>query len=175
MRNQGYNEDGELIRDVYVNHEPVDLECDPSEGLTRQEFAKDCDINTLMATYERTGHIVWLNKGEPQYYDASDVPDLRSALDAVAAAEAAFMRLPARVRKEFDNDPVAFVQFAEDPKNIDKMREWGLAPPKPSDRVVEPPGRSPSGSAAPASSSAPASAPSAAAPGAAAAESAKPA
>jgi len=41
------------------------------------------------------------------------------------------MSLPATVRRDFDNDPMQFIAFAENPENLDKMREWKLAPPKP--------------------------------------------
>lgn len=129
MFKQGLNSDGELIRDVFVEHVAVDLEC-PDDGVTRQEFRDECDINVLMASYERTGVMQHFNRMEPQYLDVSDVPDLAKALSMVASAEAAFMTLPARVRAEFDNSAVKFVEFAEKPENVSKMREWGLAAPE---------------------------------------------
>jgi hypothetical protein len=43
-------------------------------------------------------------------------------------AQAAFMRLPAKVRREFDNNAHWFVEFASDPSNLGQMQEWGLAP-----------------------------------------------
>lgn len=131
MISQGHNDNGELIRDFYVEHAPVDLVC-ADDGLTRQEFKDECDINVLLAQYERTG-VLPANRapGEGQYLDLSDVPDLQKAFDIIQKAEAAFMTLPASVRKEFDNDAMRFVAFAEHPDHIDKMREWGLAPMPP--------------------------------------------
>lgn len=99
-------------------------------SLTRQEFAEECDINTIMAQYEKTGVISHLDPREPMYLDLTNMPDLGTALSIMNDATAAFMSLPAKVRKEFDNDPVEFVKFAEKPENVEKMREWGLAPPK---------------------------------------------
>lgn len=127
---QGQNADG--MRYEYYVKQDVDtaFHCD-DDGMTRQEFKDECDINVLMATYERTGALPPMRSGEPQYLDVSNVPDLQEALSVVAAAEAAFMRLPAKVRKEFDNDPVKFVEYAENPENLEQMRTWGLAPPKP--------------------------------------------
>lgn len=131
MREQNVNANGELLSDTFVRREPVHAR-EADDGMTRQEFADECDINVLMATYERNGSIAHFNRMEPQYLDVSAVPDLAEALDYMRAAEAAFMSLPATVRREFDNSAVKFVEYAEDPGNLDRMREWGLAPPAPS-------------------------------------------
>lgn len=134
MLRQGVNADGELMRDFYVIHDPVNVYCDPKEGKTRQEDAEAADINVLMARYERTGVLPLGDGSAGQYIDLTSLPlDYREALDMVSAAGAAFAALPAAVRKEFDNDPAKFVDFASDPKNIDRMREFGLAPKKEED------------------------------------------
>lgn len=127
---QGLNTEGEILRDLYVEHDSVDLDCEAiDDGMTRQEFRDECDINVLMATYERNGNISHLNKGTPQYLDVTDVPDLPKAIAMMNAAEEAFMTLPASVRREFDQDPVKFVEYAQDPENVEQMRKWGLAAP----------------------------------------------
>lgn len=145
---QGCTTEGEVIRDFYVEHDPVDLDCEAADdGMTRQEFADECDINVLMATYERNGSLNHFNRMEPAYFDASAVPDLATAIQMAEAANAAFMTLPASARREFDNDPVRFVEFASDPANLSRMREWGLAAPEtPKDSPpVPPPVPNPSG------------------------------
>ena len=38
----------------------------------------------------------------------------------------AFDDLPAKVRREFDNDPFKFLEFVEDPENVERMAELGL-------------------------------------------------
>lgn len=98
-------------------------------SLTRQEFAEECDINTLMERYEKSGVISHVNRAQPVYMDLTVMPDLREALDIMRDATIAFNSLPARTRFEFDNDPQKFVDYAQNPDNIGKMREWGLAPP----------------------------------------------
>jgi len=135
-----------VVRDFYVEHEPVYAPGfgpdDPKQvSMTRQEFAEESDINFLMARYERSG--VWPlppNDHVPQYLDVSNVPDLMTAMKVLHAAEEAFMTLPAKVRREFDNDPVQFVAFAENPDNLDQMREWNLAPPKEGPAISGKPG-----------------------------------
>lgn len=141
---QGTNSDGIPIRSMYVVHEHKGLDCS-HDGRTRQEFADDCDINVLLARYEKSGQFSHFNSQEPAYLDVSNVPDLQASLTYLEEAKRAFMSLPATVRKEFDNDPVEFVKFAQDEANVDKMREWKLAKPLPEEplpmkvEVVNPP------------------------------------
>lgn len=134
-RISGLNDSGVVMRGNYVEvpHEvylETDIDCQlADDGMTRQEFADECDINVLMQRYEKSGVISHINRAPPEYLDLSDLPDLQEALAAVDAAQTAFMTLPASVRREFDNDPVQFAEFASNPKNLERMREWGLAPP----------------------------------------------
>lgn len=120
-------------------------------SLTRQEFAEECDINTLMARYE--GHVIGGPGNLPvvgpdNFVDWTTQPQtLLEYMDVMRTAEQAFMSLPAVVRKEFDNDPVEFVAFAADPENQAQMATWGLAEP------VKPP---PAPEPAPAASAPPA-------------------
>lgn len=98
---------------------------------TRQEFADECDINNIMRRFGKTGVITHYSPRQPQYMDLGDgVPDMMEAMNTFIIAEQAFARLPATVRKEFDNDPSRFVNFALDKENLPKMRDWGLAPPE---------------------------------------------
>lgn len=108
---------------VVFNREP---------SLTRQEFAEECDINSLMKRYE--GHVIGgpgnMAPPEPMYVDFVNLPqDLMGYLAFMTEAEMSFMSLPAAVRKEFDNSAHEFVAFASDPGNLEQMRAWGLAPP----------------------------------------------
>lgn len=130
---QGTNADGEPYGSPYVEHDTSATSIDCShDGKTRQEFAAECDINVLLAKYETTGVLNHYSRMEPLYMDLGDgVPDLATALAYLERAQEAFMTLNASARREFDNDPVKFVQFAENPDNLPRMREWGLAPPLP--------------------------------------------
>lgn len=133
-------------------------------SMTRQEFAAECDINALMARYDKTGMLPANRPGEAFYYDFTEMPsDLLGVLAVMDSANEAFMTLPAVVRKEFDNDAARFLMFASDPGNLDQMRDWGLAAPKPA-AVLSPvppaapvapaPGGSPAASVAPVAPSA---------------------
>lgn len=114
-------------------------------SLTRQEFAEECDINSLMARYD--AHVIGgpgnLVPAVPMYFDFAAAPQtLLEFLTFMDGAQAQFMSLPANVRKEFDNDAKLFVDFASDPENLEQMRSWGLAPsakaPEPAAGAVSP-------------------------------------
>lgn len=129
------------LGDLWSAFNPLAIQVDadihgPSK--TRQEFSDECDVNRIMAYYNASGVFPFKEKDAPVYYDFVGMPDLQDALGQLYQAEEAFMTLPAIVRKEFDNDPVRFVEFAQDPDNIKRMREWGLADPE---KVPEPPMR----------------------------------
>jgi len=126
----------EVSQDFYKTsgvRDDVDFTGDP--GMTRQEFADECDINTIMERYEKTGVVSHVNKAQPVYLDTSLYRGLQASMDAFKEAQQAFLALPAKVRKEFDNDAQAFVDFAVNPENVERMREWGLAAPA----AVKPP------------------------------------
>lgn len=123
-------------------------------SLTRQEFMAECDINTIMAQYDAVLSDPMRSVREPQYVDMMSMPDtLMGAMAILNEARDAFFRLPAVVRRDFDNDPAQWADFASDPANVDKMREWGLAPlPKAPDAPIrvevtnpEPPPEAPPG------------------------------
>jgi len=112
---------------AYVQHDPVDLDF-PDDGMTKQEFAEECDINSLMARYQKTGALP-VSDRRPMYGDFSNLPDFMEAQEILRSANEAFMALPAVVRRQFDNDPALFVAFAEKEENVEQLRIWGLAKP----------------------------------------------
>lgn len=121
-----------MARKLYSSCDPNRIDVSISEwepSKTSQEFADECDVNNIMARYQVTGVLPVNSRGEPHYFNWQDAPDnLQDALNALNEASSSFMALPAIVRKEFDNDPVKFTEFATKPDSIGKLREWGLAP-----------------------------------------------
>ncbi len=134
--------DGQLLPESWTrrNFPPSEFAIECGGGRTKQEFRDECDINVLMARYERSGVLPTARLSNPFYVDAADLPDYQASLQLVRDAHESFEALPARVRSEFDNDPEKFVAFASDPKNKDQMRDWGLGrpvEPEPSVQRVE--------------------------------------
>lgn len=114
----------------------------PESGLTKQSFRDDTDVNLILAKYQRTGVLDFVEKREGQYGDALPV-DFQTSLDTVIAANQMFADLPSSLRKRFGNSPVEFVEFCSDPANRDEGVKLGLfnAPPvlPPSDdSLIEP-------------------------------------
>jgi len=161
---QGVNCDGVEMSSAFVLKDENDvrfgLDCSVEPSLTRQEFAEECDINILMSRYEKTGQLPPMSGREPRYLDLAEVGkyDLAHVMQVLNDAEASFMSLPALVRAEFENDPVKFVEYAEKPENIGRLRDLGLAKPlvpKPEPQEVRivaetAPGASPEAGGAPA-------------------------
>lgn len=106
----------------------VAIEFDPDEGMTEQHHKDQCDVNTIMAKYIKTGLIDHVQQYAGEYMDLASDPDFHTSMNKVKAAEAMFLTVPAAVRAVFDNDPGKFLEFVTDPDNIDEIREMGLAP-----------------------------------------------
>lgn len=100
--------------------------------MTKQSFRDETNINRIMQRYEKTGIIDHVRDNPGQYGDFSNVHTYQESLNMIMLAQEMFDSLPAIVRKTFDNDPVKFVEFAQDPDNDDQMREMGLLDPLPS-------------------------------------------
>lgn len=96
---------------------------------TKDSFREQCDINHIMARYLRSGNVDHLAKHGGQFGFAPAL-DFQTAMQQVRAAEEKFLDLPSAIRKRFGNDPAAFLEFAQNPKNLDALREMGLAKPK---------------------------------------------
>jgi phage internal scaffolding protein len=93
--------------------------------LAQQQFRDEADINTILERFGRTGEVI-VPVRPPEFGDFSEVTDYHSAMNMIIEAQGAFDALPARIRKEFDNDPGRFVDFVMDENNRDKAVEMGL-------------------------------------------------
>lgn len=104
------------------------LRCeDPS--LTKQSFKDECDLNVILERFALTGRLPE-NPRMPTYGDFMDVSDYHTAMNAVRAADEAFMALPAAIRARFGNDPGAYVDFCSDEKNREEAARLGLLKPE---------------------------------------------
>jgi len=98
-------------------------------SLTVQSEKDNCDINLLMDRYQKSG-ILPVMQATPIFGDFTELPDYREAVEIVMKAKASFDSLDAKVRREFNNDPAEFLDFANNPDNADRMRDLGLMVPK---------------------------------------------
>ena len=95
----------------------------------KQSFRDECDINKIMARFQKTGILDHYTKHAPEYQDIPAIEYL-DALNIVATAETMFEELPSEARKRFENSPDKFLDFVQDPENLAEMRKMGLAKPE---------------------------------------------
>lgn len=127
-----YNYDRNKVSDetATVNNEP---------SLTRQEFAAEADINTII---ERMGlgYDIPTNTTPPMQGDFTNLPDFTAATKMIRHAQEVFNALPAKIRNRFENDPEKYIEFFHDPENELEAIKLGLVKPKPQeDTPPEPP------------------------------------
>lgn len=115
------------------------LEC-KDVSLAVQADAEDADINTIVRRFGLTGELPQ-NVRMPLSGDFSSATDYQSSLNALIAADAAFMAFPADVRARFNHKAAEMIAFVEDPANYDEAVKLGIAnarPIAPSPAPVEP-------------------------------------
>lgn len=100
------------------------------ETMTQKSDARDADINFIMKKYQKTG-LVPVTQRVARSGDFTSAPDFREACERINEANEAFRELPAKIRKQFGNDPAEFLDFVHNPENLEEMRRMGLAKPAP--------------------------------------------
>lgn len=85
------------------------------DSLTQQSFAKDCDINCIIARHLKSGTLDQLleikNSMNELYADFSNLDDYKYCLDKVSTVDSIFDSLPASFRDHFLNDPANFASY----------------------------------------------------------------
>lgn len=87
-----------------------------SMSRTKQAFAKDSDINTIVARYHKTGLLAQVAE-KPLFADVSHGLDYHGMLMKIEQIQNEFYTLPAEIREKFDNDPGKAIAFLGDPAN----------------------------------------------------------
>lgn len=106
-------------------------------GRTKQAFKAECDINTIMARYQKTGVLEFTQKHAGQFEDVTAL-DYTAGMQAIAAAKSMFFDMPSALRARFENEPGRFLEFIQDPRNTAEAIELGLATVREPDPVEEP-------------------------------------
>lgn len=101
---------------------------------TQQHMKNECDVNSILEKYRKTGMINHIQQRQPKYADFSSYQDFKSNLDMVKETFAQFEQLPAHLRKRFQNNPEQLIEFLHDDSNYDEAVKLGLVtkaePPK---------------------------------------------
>lgn len=109
---------------VVIKRRRVQVFC--GDGLTKQAFRDESNINNIMAKYKTTGLIDHVSKHAGNYGDYTDVVDYQTAMNTVIAAQDMFMSIPSNIRARFGNDPGQFLEFVSNPDNREEMAKLGL-------------------------------------------------
>ena len=76
----------------------------PKLGRTKQASRDECDINLIMAKFQKTGAISHFQKHSGSYDYATGI-GFKDAMDIVAEGRSIFAELPSSLRNRFENDP----------------------------------------------------------------------
>jgi len=96
---------------------------------TKRAFKNDFDLNHVIERYHKTGILPQMRTDQPTYGDYSNPIDYQEAQNKIMLANDLFGALPARIRRDFDDDPGTFLAFASNPDNLEELVEMGLADP----------------------------------------------
>lgn len=112
------------------------LDCSADLGRTKQSMRDECDINKILARYQKTGVVQHVAKHQGEYGFATSA-DFHESMEVVLKAQTMFDELPAKVRLKFHNSPAEFLEFVQDSKNLEEMRKLGLAKPELKPSAIE--------------------------------------
>lgn len=104
----------------------VGTDCSGDEPLTKQEFARDADINVLIARFTKAGVPLPGPEVAQAFADVSEIGDFQACQERIIRAQDAFMKLPSDVRQRFGNEPAALLAFLDNPANLDEAVRMGL-------------------------------------------------
>lgn len=105
------------------------------ESMTQQSHKDACDVNNILKRFQQTGVIEHRNRYNGVYTDFVDAPDYHTAMTAVVNAQQMFEDLPSQLRKQFGNDPAAFLHFV-DHATDEQLIEAGLMEPPAAEPAV---------------------------------------
>lgn len=121
MFNTGYNRDNNLQSEMTALH------CS-DESLAIQSSEEESNINTIVRRFGLTGELP-NDVNMPMSGDFTSIPDFHTAMNMVRSAQEEFLRVPADIRARFSNDPQEFMNFFENPDNIEEARKLGFMNP----------------------------------------------
>lgn len=101
-------------------------------SMTQQQFRDEADINYIVSMYDSSGVMPTFHgdgqPAQPVFGDFASLPDnAQEMYNRMIDAKNNFDNLPLEVRKRFNYDPAAFLDFVDNPENLDELVAMGLA------------------------------------------------
>lgn len=116
------NENGDIVRRKVV------LDCSEDIPLTEQSHKDEVDINQIIKRHgiDMIQKTALLKSAEFEFDDVTG-NDFQEAMFKITKAQETFDSLPSQIRKRFDNNPAAYLDFVQNADNANEMVELGLA------------------------------------------------
>ena len=110
----------------------------PGERVTEQSHAGHTSVQFIIDQFTRTGVLMHNKEYEDQYGEQLSADLYELAQTKVAEANSFFESLPEGIRQDFPGGTQQFLEFSQDPNNIEKMEAYGLPTAHLGDVDVEP-------------------------------------
>lgn len=107
---------------------PKEVATDWGVTRTKQSKEAECNINNIIARFTHTGQLTHISQALGEYRDVSGLPDLHAAMNLVADANSTFQELPAEIRARCNHTVGDYLDFIDNPDNLDYCVEKGLLP-----------------------------------------------
>lgn len=97
-------------------------------SMTQQQFKEECDINSIMSKYLKTGVLAdpLDKRGTPKFGEYAEIGDYMDHMNKVVEAREMFEALPVTIRKRFNNNPADLIEFVMDNGNYDEAVKLGI-------------------------------------------------
>lgn len=79
------------------------------DSATQQHFTAECDVNNIVAQFDRTGIDPYAERKAAEQYGDGLYRTYEDAMFTVAEINSDFNELPAHVRKHYENDPLLYL------------------------------------------------------------------
>lgn len=117
------------FRNAWASEKPRETVAFSLPSRTKQEFKDETDITLLVERYRKTGYFYDPLSGErkqprmPMFEDFSGDFDFAQAQEIVRRGNAEFSKVPAYIRRMFEDSPEAFLAVAGNPAQVEKFAE----------------------------------------------------
>ena len=88
--------------------------------MTKQNHKDECDVNSILAKFKKTGALTHLNERQAQYGEHTGL-DFKEAMDIITSSQELFDDLPSELRSAFQNDPASFLDYVNDEANAEDV------------------------------------------------------
>lgn len=108
------------------------------ETITEQSKAGQTSVQFIIDQFTRTGVLMHNKEYEDQYGEQLSADLYELASTKIAEANSFYESLPPGIRQDFPGGVQQFLEFSQDPANLDQMKAYGLPTGHLEEASVEP-------------------------------------